>query len=1175
MKKLYSRIFTTIVFIVFSSAAFSQDDPPVANCQNITIQLDASGNASITANDIDNGSTDDIGIASLTASVTSFTCADYGTNNITLTVTDTIGQTDTCNAVVTVQIPTATISSSPVSPLCQGEPVTFTSIGINLGTNPQYEWFVSSISVGNNSATYTTTGINNGDDVYVEITSGACNTVTTSNTIIVATVIQTATVDAGLDASMCSNETLPLFGVFGGSATSGSWTSASGGFTNGNTYHPSISGGYVTLYYVTNNPPGPCGPAIDSMEVLVRPFRAAIASNLTTISDCTDTTIQLSGNRTGVWSADSAPSGSPYSFSNVNDPNATFIGESGVNYDISWTVDNLAPCFDRATFNVAFPACTDINFDGVDDYINFENNNSLSGTFSIETWIKPTIINSNNRSILSKRDASDPTTGYDLRLANNTVSFHANGFNISANGITTTRWYHVAVTYDGTDYTIYVDGILRNSSAGPSPIANTDNMLVGAISRPNNSPTSFYRGWIDELRFWNIALSTEQIREMMNQEIEDNTVVRGSVLGLDVAGLNWSNLDAYYQMNQGTDIASGLLVGNIGVSGRLNNIITLQEESAPLPYISANDGNWDAANTWLNSSVQMRPNTNNVNWNIVRTSHNVSSGNRPTNLLGLIIDSNAYSITNNQSLQVSHYLKIDGTLDLVGESQLLQDSGSSVDYTGTGKLERDQQGTTNLYNYNFWSSPVGTNNSTYALDNVLYDGTNTINPLLATWTSSPNSIGSTIPVTLSSRWLYLYENFPEDTYADWNAILESTPISVGLGFTMKGSGNIGLLQNYTFTGQPNNGTITSPITAGYQALIGNPYPSAIDAHTFITDNSSALLDGTLYFWEHASSNASHTLTDYEGGYSYLNITGGTAAVSPPAINGVGDATKIPERYVPVGQGFFVTGNATGGTIQFNNDQRAFVKESSGSSIFMRNANSNEEAENNNKYVRIDFVSPENATRHLLLGFIDDNLATNGVDYGYDALNNDTFPNDMSFEIEGDKYIIQGVGDFVENQYFPLVIDLTTSGTIEIQLADIENFEEDINVFIYDAFEGTFTKFNDLNFQITLEAGNYINRFFLVFQEDPTLSTIEDELEDIMVNYLQTNNEIYINAPKSIQVKHVYLVNITGQTVASWDATKLPLSDEIRIPVKSISEGNYILKVETNYTTYNKKIIIKY
>ena len=75
---------------------------PVASCQNITAFLDGSGNVTINAGDLDNGSSDNCGTITFAASQTSFTCADIGTNNVTLTVTDGSSNTATCTAVVTI-----------------------------------------------------------------------------------------------------------------------------------------------------------------------------------------------------------------------------------------------------------------------------------------------------------------------------------------------------------------------------------------------------------------------------------------------------------------------------------------------------------------------------------------------------------------------------------------------------------------------------------------------------------------------------------------------------------------------------------------------------------------------------------------------------------------------------------------------------------------------------------------------------------------------------------------------------------------------------------------------------------------------------------------------------------------------------------------------------------------
>ncbi|MEO1685758.1 MAG: FG-GAP-like repeat-containing protein [Cyanobacteria bacterium J06631_12] len=81
--------------------------PPNAIAKDITVNLDASGNASITAASVDDGSTDDIGIASLSVSQTDFNISDVGQNTVTLTVTDTSSNTATDTATVTIQDVTA------------------------------------------------------------------------------------------------------------------------------------------------------------------------------------------------------------------------------------------------------------------------------------------------------------------------------------------------------------------------------------------------------------------------------------------------------------------------------------------------------------------------------------------------------------------------------------------------------------------------------------------------------------------------------------------------------------------------------------------------------------------------------------------------------------------------------------------------------------------------------------------------------------------------------------------------------------------------------------------------------------------------------------------------------------------------------------------------------------
>ena len=83
--------------------AVTDNENPIALCQSITVQLDALGNASIGTGDIDNGSNDACGIASLALDVTSFDCSNVGANTVVLTVTDNNGNASNCSATVTVE----------------------------------------------------------------------------------------------------------------------------------------------------------------------------------------------------------------------------------------------------------------------------------------------------------------------------------------------------------------------------------------------------------------------------------------------------------------------------------------------------------------------------------------------------------------------------------------------------------------------------------------------------------------------------------------------------------------------------------------------------------------------------------------------------------------------------------------------------------------------------------------------------------------------------------------------------------------------------------------------------------------------------------------------------------------------------------------------------------------
>ncbi|MFK7785094.1 MAG: T9SS type A sorting domain-containing protein [Crocinitomicaceae bacterium] len=75
--------------------------PNVAT-QNVSVYLDQQGMASITADTLDNGTSDNCGLDTISVSVTDFTCNDVGSNLLTFTATDVYGNTSSTSVTVTV-----------------------------------------------------------------------------------------------------------------------------------------------------------------------------------------------------------------------------------------------------------------------------------------------------------------------------------------------------------------------------------------------------------------------------------------------------------------------------------------------------------------------------------------------------------------------------------------------------------------------------------------------------------------------------------------------------------------------------------------------------------------------------------------------------------------------------------------------------------------------------------------------------------------------------------------------------------------------------------------------------------------------------------------------------------------------------------------------------------------
>ena len=87
----------TIQLVCASITAQNCTTPPTASCVSpFTIDLDQDTTVAITTAMIDNGSMAACGLAQLTVSPTQVTCANFGSVDVTLVVTDNNGATDNC-----------------------------------------------------------------------------------------------------------------------------------------------------------------------------------------------------------------------------------------------------------------------------------------------------------------------------------------------------------------------------------------------------------------------------------------------------------------------------------------------------------------------------------------------------------------------------------------------------------------------------------------------------------------------------------------------------------------------------------------------------------------------------------------------------------------------------------------------------------------------------------------------------------------------------------------------------------------------------------------------------------------------------------------------------------------------------------------------------------------------
>ncbi len=871
------------------------------------------------------------------------------------------------------------------------------------------------------------------------------------------------------------------------------------------------------------------------------------------------------------------------------DVNNDGIIDGSTDIDKDGIIDN----FDTNTSAIGSPR--DLNrklfleFDGRNDY--GQGTGVLSGqsTVTMMAWINLNNGFTNNGVVVGQ-------DRFQLRINSaKRLEVLINGSSVVYGGATlaTARWYHVGVVLGGGQIKLYLNGVNVLTASEASAVAADATLLT--IGRNPSASNSFFMGKIDEVRIFNKNLNDAQFQRMVYQEIQNfSSQVRGEIVPKDVGSLPWANLIRYYRMDAyKDDIIDDLTTASIDVATgmKIYNNKNIYVQQAPMPFITERAGTFAAAADSPKNEVRGMD-VMDQDWSIIQVKHDITETANNVDL-GMFVDPGVTIIANNDiKIQNDWYLKLDGKIDLVGKSQLVQTANSDLAVNSAGSIERDQQGQSNIFNYNYWCSPTGTlstvaNNTSYTVNGVMRDGTNPANIQNINFVSGYNG-SATSPISIASYWIFKFQN-TSPVYANWTSTGPNGNLLAGQGYTMKGSGAATQSQNFTFVGKPNSGTITSPIAANNLNLSGNPYASALDANAFLTANTASTT-GAIYFWEHYPTNSSHVLIAYQGGYATYNLVGGIPPVAPAGISGVGTSSRVPGRFIPVGQGFFVNGSATGGNVTFSNAQRLFVKEDNANSNFMFKQdhpgstrtplaaafNNQEDGFSETAYakLRIGFTSPENFHRQALIGFMD-NMASSGIDVGYDAPHIDNQPSDMYFLNGENKLIIQGESYFDVNNRYALGVKLAAAGTAKLMLDDTENFEDGQQVYIFDSATNTYHSILEESYDVELPAGTTDNRFYLTFKNDSTLSNSQFVANGTITTiYASADRMITVsNQTLDTTVKTVGLYNMLGQQVSNWEVTKQTQS-KIEIPVQNISTGTYIVRVLTDKGELSKKVIIK-
>ena len=429
---------------------------------------------------------------------------------------------------------------------------------------------------------------------------------------------------------------------------------------------------------------------------------------------------------------------------------------------------------------------------------------------------------------------------------------------------------------------------------------------------------------------------------------------------------------------------------------------------------------------------------------------------------------------------------------------------------------------------------------------------------------SPQKLIDLSPLTTVSKY-FGYDG------TQWVQTNRTNDMVVAKGYIIRGPSNYSnsfkTAFPASFTGVPNNGDIESELfSSGKNYLLGNPYPSAVDADKLITDNQT-IINGTLHFWTHNTPAAPTPTNQYTADdYASYNLSGGVSARSAPGHNNnpALDLGVKPTGEIAAGQAFFVTAKAAG-KVMFTNAMRLGAADNG---QFFRSGNSSKGAAIEKNRIWLNMTNATGAFKQLLVGYIQG--ATNDYEPQYDGL---TFDGNQYLDFYSvsneNKFVIQGRAlPFTDSDTVPLGYRTTVEGDFTIAIDEVDGKMNNQAIYLEDKTTGVIHDLRQSNYTFKTAIGTFTDRLVLRYT-GKTLGT--GDFEKIKDGILVSVKDKVISIQSSKEnIKEVTVYDVSGKML--YNKKKVSNTE---LQIQNLSVGNQVLLVKVtlaNDFTTARKII---